>query len=440
MRTVIHQPKPFVAVILAAVLAWGPSASAASQLPELIAELKAKNPTLRQARLQWEAAQARIPLSKGLPAPRIGVEFEEIPKGGVKLNQASVMYSLVQSLPFPGKLSARHRVAVAEAQVAAAALKQAEWELIAQLKAAYYDIWLVDRELGIQREQLIWLDQSAAAAQARYAAGTGEQPDLLRLQAQALEAANGVNVLLNRRAAAAAHLNHLLAHPSHEPVGPLPDIPLSPLTMTLDELWVAAQAAQPELLVMRYSVERAEAEWRLRKRELLPDLETMAELRDPAMGPVGPWDLTLAVVLPFWFWTKQRYGVKAALYDKASMAAAYEAMQLDVTRRIHEHWHEAVAAHATARLSRDGLIPLSRQTVDSLMAGYQGGRTDAADLLEALQELAERQRTYVQQIVALEQHVVMLEQAVGIPLRPDHEIGARGQGPGEGETNKEFLP
>lgn len=397
------------------------SSSDSLQLPALIAELKAKNPSLREARTRWEAAQARIPLTKGLPAPRIGIEFEEIPKGGIKINQATVMYQLLQSLPFPGKLSARHRVAVAEAQVAASVFKQTEWDLVTQLKTAYYDVWLLDRESEVAREQVIWVTQAVTAAQARYATGEGAQADLLRWQAAALETANDVEVLLNRRAAAAAHLNHLLTRPSHEPIGPLADIPLQPLAATPDELWLLAQAQQPDLLVMRYSVERAEAAWRLQKRELWPDLETMAELRNPAMGPIGPWDLTLAIVLPFWFWTKQRYGVKAALYDKHSMEAAYEAMQLDVTRRIHEHWHEAVASWSTAQLTRDGLIPLARQTVTSLMAGYHGGRSSALELLEALRALAERQRTYAQQLVSLEQHVVMLEQAVGVSLREAHE-------------------
>ena len=423
------------------VLAQVPVSSEPSlQLPDLITELKAKNPTLREARTRWEAAQARIPLSKGLPAPRVGVEFEEIPKGGIKLNQATIMYQLVQSLPFPGKLSARHRVAVAEAQVAAAAFKQIEWDLIAQLKAAYYDVWLLDREHEIAREQVLWANQAATAAQARYATGTGEQAELLRLQAETLQAANEVEVLGNRRAAASAHLNHLLTRPSHEPVGSPADIPLQPLTVTTDELWLIAWEHQPELLVMRYSLERAEAEWRLQKRELWPDLETMAELRNPAMGPIGPWDLTLAIVLPFWFWTKQRYGVKAALYDKQSVEAAYEAMRLDVTRRIHEHWHQAVASYATARLSRDGLIPLARQAVESLIAGYQSGRASATDLLEALRWLAEQQRTFAQQRIALEQHVVMLEQAVGVPLRPEQETGDRRQETGDASADRETLP
>ena len=154
MRACLKTLQSSVTVILTAALAWGSSAFAqptASQLPGLIAEMKARNPMLREARLRWEAAQAKIPLSTGLPAPRIGVEFEEIPRGSIKVNQATIMYQLIQALPFPGKLSAKRRVAVAEAQVAAAAFKQAEWELVTQLEAAYYDLWLLNRQAEIQQ-------------------------------------------------------------------------------------------------------------------------------------------------------------------------------------------------------------------------------------------------------------------------------------------------
>lgn len=395
-------------------------------LPWLLEEVRRVNPQLAAARTRWEAARAKIPLATGLPAPRIGVEFEEIPRGSFKVNQATLMYQLIQALPFPGKLSARKRVAVAEQQMAAAAFKQAEWDLLSMTKVAYYDLFLVERELEIAQEQQRWLTQIAAAAQTRYATGAAPQAELLRAQGQALEIANQLTTLAHGRQATAAHLNHLLNRSGHTLAGHPVPLALEPVPSSPEELLATALDHQPELLMFRFSSERAEAAWRLAKRELWPDLETMVELRDPAMGPVGPWDLTLALVLPFWFWTKQRYGVKAALYDKGSAQAAYQAMRNEIERRIHEHWHAASAAHATAALCQGRLIPLGRQAAASALAAYQGGRGSFMDLLDALRMLSEQQRTYYQHLVALEQHLVMLEQAVGVPLRPAHGISDAG--------------
>jgi len=425
----------FVALALSSTI-WTPAASAlhatsapAARLEELLREALAGNPNILAARKRLEAAQARIPLAKGLPAPRIGIEFEEIPRGSIKLNQATLMYQLIQSLPFPGKLSARHQVAVKEAQQAAMTFKQAEWDVVSQVKAVYYDLFLIDRERELREEELVWLMQAVGVAQARYATGAVEQADVLRLQAEELEAANELAVLDQRRQAMNAHLNHLLNRPAHHETGHPGAVRLAPLTFSPEELFLIAMERQPELLAFRFSAERGEAAWKLAKRELLPDLETMVELRDPAIGPFGPWDLTLAMALPFWFWTKWRYGVKVALYDRDSAAAAYQSMSNEIQKRVHEHWHEAQAAYLTARLCQDGLIHLSDQAVGSAMAAYQGGRGSFMNLLDALNALSERKRTYYQHLVAYEQHVAMLEEAAGIALRPAHEVPSTGGAP-----------
>ena len=399
---------------------WAAEGSPPLSLPELIQELRRSNPDLQAAKKQVEAMQARVPAARGLPPPKIGVEFEEIPRGSFKVNQATVIYSLLQSIPFPGKLSLRHQVALAEAQKAAAAFKRAEWELTTQLKSAYYDLFLIDREMEIQREKQLWLDQALAAARTRYGAGTSSQAELLRVQMEAQEAGNQAQVLTHRRHALEAHLNHLLNRPVEGPAGKPAEIPLEPVASDPAGLTATALENQPELLVFKFSAERTEADWKLSKRELFPDLETMLELRDPAMGPIGPWDLTLALVLPFWFWTKQNYGVKVALYNKESAEAAYQGARNEAARRVYENWHEAQAAYDTAKLCRDSLIPLATQAVSSALVSYQGGRGSFMELLDALRALAERRRTYYQHLAGLEQRMVLLEQAAGVPLRSAH--------------------
>lgn len=147
------------------------------------------------------------------------------------------------------------------------------------------------------------------------------------------------------------------------------------------------------------------------------------------MAPVGPWDLTLGLTLPFWFWTKQQYGVKAALYDKESAQAAYQGARNEIARRIHENWHEAKAAYDTALLCRDGLIPLAKQAVTTVLASYQTGKGSFMEVLDALRMWKEREITYDEHRVMLEQRRVMLEQSVGVPLRPEHVESNGGNAP-----------
>ena len=403
--------------------AWAQERAAlpALSLPVLIEQVRRVNPDLLAARKRWEAAEARVPLSNGLLAPKIGVEFEEIPRGTVKINQATAMYQLIQMIPFPGKLSARHKVAAKQAQVAAMEFKKTEWEVLSMLKSTYYDLFLLEREIEIQREQVVLLKQAEAAARSRYASGLSSQTEFLRAQGERLEASNEVVVLSERRMAMQAHLNHLLNRQGHEVLGSPGPVDLMPVPSGPEELLVRAGEHQPALLAMKYSAERADAALKLSKRELLPDLETMLELRDPPMAPIGPWDLSLALVLPFWFWTKQQYGVKVALRDKESMEAAYQAMQNEVARRIHENWHEAMASYQKAVLYQEALIPQGRQMVEAALGSYRSGKMSLLELIDAMRTLNERRRTYYENLVSLEQRIVMLEESVGVPLRSSHE-------------------
>lgn len=405
-----------------APFAWASDGFAVS-LPQLLIEARKSNPDLLAAHKRWEATLARVPQAKGLPAPRIGIEFEEIPRGTFKVNQATLMYQLIQSLPFPGKLSMRQKVAIKEAQMAGASFKKAEWDLITDLKKAYYDLILIDRQKEYEEQLLLWLRQAQASAKARYVSGAASYVELLRMESEVLEVSNEISVLGHRRQALEAHINHLTNRPAETPVGKPAPLTLIEVPSNPEELLAQAREHQPELLLFQFSLERAEAALKLSKRELLPDLETMVELRDPAMGPIGPWDLTLALVLPFWFWTKEKYGVKAALYDKDSAQAAYQGMLNEISRRIHENWHGAKAAFETASLYREGLIPKGQQAVGSALAAYQTGKGSFMELLDALRVLNERQRLYEEQLVMLEEAVVSLEQSVGIPLRPLHEEG-----------------
>ena len=120
-----------VSVALAPLTGFAePAALPPLSLSVLLEEARKANPEIRAARARWDAAQQRVPLATGLPAPRIGIELEEIPRGTLKVDQATTIFSLLQTLPFPGKLSLRHRVALKEAQEAAAMFKQTEWEVL----------------------------------------------------------------------------------------------------------------------------------------------------------------------------------------------------------------------------------------------------------------------------------------------------------------------
>src|SRR3989338_11359866 len=56
-------------------------------LDALIKEAKENNPEILAAKKRYDASIARIPQAKSLDNPSIGISFEKIPKGTLKLNE-----------------------------------------------------------------------------------------------------------------------------------------------------------------------------------------------------------------------------------------------------------------------------------------------------------------------------------------------------------------
>src|SRR3989338_1755110 len=112
-------------------------ASGALSLDTLIKEAKDNNPDILAAKKRWEASLAKIPQAKSLENPTIGIAFEKIPRGTLKLDKTMSedrMLSFAQFFPFFGKLPLKGKIAMVESQMFAAEYKNKELEVINQVK------------------------------------------------------------------------------------------------------------------------------------------------------------------------------------------------------------------------------------------------------------------------------------------------------------------
>ena len=73
-------------------------------LDEVVAQVVATHPAIRRA--QWDAQEARARRGEAwLPDPKVGIEYEQMPRGNVGLKNADMVnYSVSQEIPFPGAL------------------------------------------------------------------------------------------------------------------------------------------------------------------------------------------------------------------------------------------------------------------------------------------------------------------------------------------------
>lgn len=411
-------------VIICAVIAQGASSFAESSaddslinalnLDALIKEALANNPQLLALKKKYDASRARLPQAKSLDEPMLGLEVEQVPAGGLRLNKADMrMYSVSQMIPFPGKLSAKGKVALAESQMAAAEYKDKETELIKEVKTAYYDLYMKQKEVELIGALRDVLAQAAKVAETKYIFGKAEQMDVLKAQAELAQLANKLLSVTQEKEAVQVRINALLNRDVHTAVLNVGKIEQSEFIYGLDDLYIIALERKPELAMFRYAIDRSDADYSLAKKSFLPDLTSMFTLRDPRMGAFGAYDILMAINVPIWAWTKQRYAVKEALANLEGAKAAYKAIENATLSEVKELYVKAQNTKRAAGLYKTTILPLADATLMASLAGYQADKTEFLMVLDNMKMVYDNKMEYYKALVEFEQTVADLERAVG---------------------------
>jgi len=388
-------------------------------LDALITEARQNNPDILAARKRWEASVARVPLSKSLEDPSIGIAFEKIPRGTLKLNKTMPdgrMLSFSQFLPFFGKLSLKGKIAVVESQMFAAEYKAEELDVINRVRNAYYELFLNYREEGLIRESLALLEGIAKVAEKKYTVGYISQEEVYKIHLEAARLNNALQNLGQERSSRQTLLNSLLNRDPEAPLG-IPqlseDASFSPDTKSL---YQSVVMNQPELLIFSYAIERNKHSKALVKRSFFPDLMASIVQRGITSGTLGPWDLMLSFSVPLWFWTKQKYEVKEAIASLEEAEAAYQAMQNRAFAEIKDLAVKVEVAKNKIRLYKTDLIPLLESSIAVSTAAFRSGEGDFMMLLDNQRMLVGTWMDYYRVLAEYHMSLADLERQAGVNL------------------------
>ena len=417
------------------------AAKGGRDLQALVAEALERNPEVQAARARWEAAQFRIPQARALPDPHVASEFETT----ADLTRVlGIEYELSQTIPFPGKLGLRGRVARKEAEQAEAQYVAKRREIATQVKVAYYQLFLAHKLIEIKQDELDLFRTFSGIAQAKYVVGTAVQPDVLNAQTRLAASLNELVRLEQERVTAGAALNTLLNRAPDVPIqppepaeiprlrypaatgllklaaerpsGPPQPLELPPFPYTVEQLQQLALDQRPDLQAARAAIERGRAAHSLAKRQYFPDFVVGLEYDQHFTG-TDVWAPSLGITMP-WLWTKGKYDaqVRETRAQVQSSEAAYMAVRNRALFEIRDLLAKIRAAEEQARMYYAAVLPLAEQTLHSSAAAYQAGQVDFLTLVENQRTLRTVGEAYYRTLVAYYQRLAELELAVGAEL------------------------
>ncbi len=386
---------------------------------ELSEELRASNPQLIQARSLYMAAKATVPQIAAPNNPQVGFIWGNLPKNSpLALARAeSFSYTLTQSIPFPGKKALAADIANTQAESIDAQRDALYLQLYAQLSTTYFQALAQKAQLDVLRLNLKRLEQVKQVARIRYANNAAGYVDYLNAQVAQSSAQNDTFGLERQYDNALKTINTLIGKNPEFPLELRPDASAVRLPPTpLPELEDLALREHPNVRASRFMVEAAEKGVRLARKAYLPDFQIIGTFNgnNPPLGfKPASYGIEFDVIIPLFFFTKEKYGVDEAVANKVASDANEQSVRQQTLLAVDTAHNNLRQSVNQAEFLRQRQLPEAMTAYKMAFTNYANNNADFTDLLTASSALKNAELAVTQAESEARQAYYTLAAAVG---------------------------
>lgn len=378
-------------------------------LRQLWNELKINNPQLSSLRESYLSAKATVPQINAPANPQVGLVWSGMPVnspfalgganapspnnpggGGISSNNA---ISVAQPFQFPGKKSLAADIADTNAEALLASSESTYLQLGAQLSTLYYSALASQKQLLVLKESVIRLEMIKNVAKARYANNAAAYVEFLNAQvAQSAAQADQFNV--ERQLNIALHnINTLVGRHSREKLILRGDVRRAMAGVpTLIELEDYAENSHPSLKSSALQLDAARKGVDLAKKAYLPDFQVIGSSYTPR-GPFSAnngamyYQFELDLIIPLYFFTKEKYGVEQAQRNQASAEAGNISNRQQIVLAVNTAYANYEQAKNQAQFLKERQVPQADTAYKVGLTQYSNNGQGFNDLLTAQTQL-----------------------------------------------------
>lgn len=369
-------------------------------------------------------AMAAIPDQQGaLPDPQLTLRAANVPLDTFSIDQEAMtqmQVGLSQALPFPGKLLLRREIAELESLSADFTLEQQRLMLIQDVKTVWWNMYYLDRALeAIRRNQDLFRELNSIA-QTKYQVGQGLQQDVLLAQLELSKLLDQEISLATMRKNESVRFNTLLDQPADTKITlpemvqeSLPEVP------ELDRLLSQARLSSPIIMDQNYKVDAARTKVQLAEKNFYPDFMAGATYGYRAgENPDGSdradfATLSITMSLPFFNLTEKKSAVSQRQHEVFQQLKSLRGTENNVQASVTTALNDFQKSSREIVLLKSGILPQARQTLDSMLAGYQVNKVDFLNLVQAQTSLYNYETRYWKSFSSANQALARLAAATG---------------------------
>ncbi len=395
-----------------------------TSLKSLVDEALSNNPEIKAARARWEASTKRPSQVSSLPNPTIGVSYTNVSFDKLTLGKddfSQVGVSASQEFPFPGKLSLKGKIAEEEANVERQSLDATTRKVLADLKEAYYDWYLVNKSIEITQKNKGLIEKFLNITESKYKVGKGIQQDVIRAQLEVSGFIERLELLNQKEEIVESRIRTILNRPPDSPLGKPEEVKKSELKLSLDELYKLTESESPLLRAKKNLIERSNQSLKLAKKEYFPDFVAEFDWFNRGKftneGPFADmWQVKVGFVVPLYFWRKEKFGVEEAVSQLQEMKEDYNNASLNLSFNVKDKYITAKTSEKLLDLYLKGIIPQANLSLNSAIAGYEVGNVNFLTLLDSIATLFNFELAYYTQLAEYQKALARIEENIGTVL------------------------
>lgn len=407
-------------ILIAAAFALSSTAQipdARVSLRELMSEALRNNPEVVAAQKRYEAARQRPTQESSLPDPTISFGYTSVgnplPGAGLGTQVLSNIGLMVsQEVPYPGKLKLRGEMASKEAEAAFQEYEGVQLGVISALKQAYYRLQYTYAATGLLTRNRELLNQLLKVTEARYSVGKAAQQDVFKAQTEISIVETRLVKLEQERLSREAEIDSVLNRLPGTPIRRPEDVKPAELTVTLEDLYAAAQQNSPILRRDQNMIERSQLAVDSARKQYYPDVTLSGGyFNQGSMPPM--YQFQAGVKVPLYFWRKQRAGVNEQVSTLAEARRTYEATDQSVHYRIKEDYTMVQASAKLMKLYMQTVVLQGNLALESSLSTYETGSVDFLSVLTNFTTVLDYEMNYYDEALNYELALSHLEEMTG---------------------------
>ena len=369
-------------------------------LRQLWNELKLNNPQLTALRESYLSAKAVAPQIAAPANPQLGLVWSGIPPNSPlglgnagNAGSANNSISIAQPFQFPGKKSLASEIADTSAESLLAQSESNYLQLGAQLSTLYYNALSAQKQLQVSKEMVTRFELIKNVSRSRYANNSAAYVEFLNAQvAQSAALADQFN-LEKQVQLAYRSINQLIGRDPREKIALSGNVQQAIRSVpTLIELENYAETSHPLLRSSQLDVDAARKGVSLAKKAYLPDFQVIGSSYTPR-GPFASnngalyYQFEFDIVIPLYFFMKEKYGVEQAIRKQASVEATNISNRQQIILGVANAYTVFKQTKNRMQFIRDSQLPQADAAYKVALTQYSNNGQGFNDLLTAQNQL-----------------------------------------------------